>query len=441
MKIAFLVWRFPVLSEAFILNQIIGLIERGHEVHIYPLNGLPSNTSKVHPVVEEYHLIERTYYPPTLPKNYLWRVLKALGLLLANLHKGSLDCLQLLDIFKYGQQVTSLKWFYRAIPLLENKSYDIIHCQFGTIAQMGLVLRQTGLIKGKLMTTFRGIDISSYVQKEGDRIYEKVFVEGDFFLANCEFFRSRAIAIGCDPQKIVVHGSGIDCDKFTFSPRHFPKNGKIQIVTTGRLVEKKGIEYAIHAVAKLIHTNQNIEYNIIGDGPLKDDLQKLIAELNVTNIVKLLGWKQQQEVIDILNNCHIFIAPSVTAADGNQDAPVNTLKEAMAMGMPVISTFHGGIPELIEDGVSGFLVPERDADAIAEKLSDLIAHPEIWEQMGHAGRKRVEEKYDMNKLNNELVRIYQQVLNTNLPEKHISSHHQLQTLSSPNTLFFQGEPK
>ena len=82
------------------------------------------------------------------------------------------------------------------------------------------------------------------------------------------------------------------------------------------------------------------------------------------------------------------------------------------MGMPVISTLHGGIPELVEDGKSGFLVPERDANAIAQKLNYLIAHPEVWAEMGKAGRSRVEEKYDINKLNDELVEVYQKVANS-----------------------------
>ncbi len=133
-------------------------------------------------------------------------------------------------------------------------------------------------------------------------------------------------------------------------------------------------------------------------------------------MVKLHGWKNQKEIIEILDVCHIFIAPSVTGVDGNQDAPVNTLKEAMAMGLPVISTFHGGIPELVEDGKSGFLVPEKDADAIASKLTYLLEHPETWKQMGKIGRSRVEEKYDMNKLNDELVEVYQKVVDSQLPQ-------------------------
>jgi colanic acid/amylovoran biosynthesis glycosyltransferase len=413
MKIAFIVWRFPVLSEAFILNQITGLVDRGHEVHIHPVNGLPKNyTGKMHPVVEEYKLLERTYFPPNVPANFVWRFCKGIGLLLSNLHQGSLKTLRFFTSGKYGEEVATLKTFYRTVALLKDGHYDIIHCQFGTLAPIALAYREAGIISGKLITTFRGIDISKYVEENGRNVYEQLFREGEFFLANCKFFGDRAINLGCNPDKIVVHGSGLDCSKFTFKPRYFPVDGKVQITTTGRLVEKKGIEYAIRAVAQIAVSYPNIEYKIIGDGELKEQLEKLITELHIDHIVKLLGWKQQKEIVKILNHAHIFIAPSVTAADGNQDAPVNTLKEAMAMGLPVISTRHGGIPELVEDGVSGFLVPERNVDAIALKLTYLIQHPELWENMGKAGRARVEEKYDMHKLNNELVEIYQQRLNT-----------------------------
>lgn len=410
MKIAFLVWRFPVVSEPFILNQIAGLLDRGHEVHIYPLNGKPDNLPKIHPIVEQYNLRDRTFYPPTRPDNLILRYLKGLGLLLTKLHQGSLSLLQPAKLFKYNHEVWSIKWLYRAMLFLKRQEYDIIHCQFGTLSTMGLLFRDLGILSGKLIVTFRGIDISNYVQEKGEDVYDQLFAEGEFFLANCEFFRQKALKIGCNPNKIVVHGSGIDCRQFAFKPRYFPTDGIVRIATTGRLVEKKGIEYCIRAIAKVSQIHPNIEFNIIGDGPLKVNFEKLIEELNIGHAVKLLGWKQHQEIAEILNTCHLFLAPSVTAADGNQDAPVNTLKEAMAMGLPVISTYHGGIPELVADGISGFLVPERDADAIAQKLAYLIEHPEIWESMGSSGRRRVEEKYDREKLNDELVEIYQSLL-------------------------------
>lgn len=411
MKVIFILGRFPVLSEAFILNQITGLIDRGHEVNIYSLEG-PSQETKIHPDVEKYGLVDRTYYAPQVPENYVSRGLKGLWLLATNWYKDPIACARSLNVFKYGKEAASLRLLYAAIPLLGSQPYDIIHSQFGTYALQGMLVRDIGALKGKFISSFRGYDISWYVKEEGDRVYDKLFEIGDFFLTNCDFFKRRILKLGCDPNKIMVHRSGINCSRFAFTTRHPSPDEPIRIATTGRLIEKKGIEYGIRAVAKVAKIHSNIEYNIIGDGYLMEYFQQLIAELNVGDKVKLLGWRNQQEIVEILDKTHIFVAPSVTAADGNQDAPVNTLKEAMAMGLPVIGTQHGGIPELIEDGISGFLVPERDDDAIAEKLTYLIEHSEIWPNMGKAGRAYVEKHYETNKLNDELVEIYQQVLKT-----------------------------
>ena len=413
MKIAFIVRDFPLLSETFIINQSKGVSDRGHEVDIYAYNS--SNSSKIHPNVKKYQLLNRTFYQPLVPQNHFWRVLKAIKLIIKNYDKKPVVLLRSLNFFKYGKRAASLKLLYSVIPLLRSEPYDIIHCQFGTVARDGMVWRDLGAIKGKLLTCFRGYDISSFVHKYGENIYDELFAKGDFFLANCKFFQKKAIRLGCARHKIIVHGSGIDCSQFQFKARVAPEpNDKIYLVTTARLVGKKGLEYSISAVAKVAKFYHNIEYNIIGDGYLKSELQQLIQELNVTEKIKLLGWKNQPEIIEILNKSHIFLAPSVTFHDGNQDAPVNTLKEAMAMGLPVISTLHGGIPELVEDGISGFLVPERDVDAIAEKLIYLIEHPEIWSTMGQAGRAYVQKHYDINKLNDELVQIYQQLSSNNL---------------------------
>ena len=419
MKIAIFVTYFPILSETFVLNQITGLIDRGHDVDIYA--NQPGNLDKVHPDVERYGLLKRTYYIPQFPKNLVWRLLKGLKLFIDNVPKAPLIVLRSLNVFKYGKEAASLWLLYLTIPLLGKQSYDIIHCQFGTDGLKGMWLRDSGAINGTLITTFRGYDISYYIQEYGEHFYDELFKNGDFFLSNCEFFRRRVIQLGCEEKKIVVHSSGIDCSRFVFTPRFFPVDGMIRIATTGRLVEKKGLEYSIRAVAKLAKVHPNLEYTIIGDGPLWKDLQQLINELGVSNIVKLVGQKQQQEIIEILNNSHIFTAPSVTAKNGNQDAPINVLKEAMAMGLPVVSTYHGGIPELVEDGISGFLVPERDVDALAEKLRYLIEHPEIWPDMGRAGRIYVENNFDINKLNDRLVTIYQQLLKSNVEQEAVRS--------------------
>lgn len=410
MRVAFVVAKFPVLSETFILNQIVGSIERGLTVDIYAIEDSTNiDTTKVHPDVEKYNLLSRTHYVPRIPSNLLVRALKGVALSVG-FYQDPLLWLRSLNAIAYGSQAMSLRLLYQAKFLVGKKPYDIIHCQFGTIALAMMVLRDLGAIQGKLVTSFRGYDISEVIQQQGEEVYNELFETGDFFLTNCDYFKNRLLKLGCDESKTFVLGSGIDCSKFTYSPRTFPADGVVRIATTGRLVEKKGIEYCIRAVAKLAKTNKNIEYNIIGDGPLKAQLQLLIDESGIGAQVKILGWKKQQEIVEILAQSSIFMATSVTAADGNQDAPVNTLKEAMAMGMPVIGTLHGGIPELIEDGVSGFLVPERDVDALAYKLSWLIEHPQSWLSMGQTGRAYVEKHYDANQLNDRLVEVYEQVM-------------------------------
>ena len=416
MRVAFLVGEFPKLSQTFVINQITGLIDRGHEVDIYALEG-PSGDEKVHAQVHRYKLLDRTFYAPKPPQNYAARLLQAVLLLLRCGYKDLSLVLRSLNVFQHGKSALSLRTFYATIPFLGGRTYDIIHCQFGMYGLRGTILQRIHAISGKLVCSFRGFDISEFPRRYGERVYDPLFKEIDaFFLANCEFFRQKVIKLGCPEQRIVAHGSGIDCSKFTLIHRQYPSDSKVRILTIGRLVEKKGIEYGIRAIARLIESGRNVEYVIIGDGELRANLRNLAKDLGIEDQIKFLGWQSQKEIVGALDRAHIFIAPCVTSQKGDQDAPVNTLKEAMATGLPVVSTWHGGIPELVQDGISGFLVPERDADAIAEKLGDLIEHPELWKQMGDAGRAYVEDKYDTNKLNDELVRIYSGLVEGSSPK-------------------------
>lgn len=429
LKIAFIVGEFPVLSQTFIINQAVGLLKRGHEVDIYA-NRL-GNLTKVHPDVLDYNLLERTHILPEMPENLLFRAIKGIGLLILNLFRDPLACFQSINVLKYGKQAISLQLLYTLIPNFQS-NYDIVHCQFGTLSFRGMAFQAINSPQAKLITIFRGFDISTFVQKKGRNVYKKIFHKGNFFLVNCEFFKKKAIDLGCPVDLVKVHFSGLDCQRFTFKHRYLTKDETIRIATTGRLVEKKGIEYSIRAVAKQAQITPNLEYKIIGDGELRIQFEKLIQALEMQNTIKLVGWKNETEIKEILDDSHIFIAPSVTAKDGNQDAPINVLKEAMAMGLPVISTYHGGIPELVQDGLSGYLVPERDVDALADKLNLLIQHPEKWAAMGQAGRAYVEEYYDLEKLNDKLVEIYQQVLSSNQSQLNLAFSST--TLSSPRRI-------
>ncbi|MGB3493027.1 MAG: glycosyltransferase [Elainellaceae cyanobacterium] len=409
MRIAFLVGHFPRLSETFILNQVTGLLDRGHEVDVYTDH--IEDWSVVHPDVNRYHLWERTFLMQEVPQNYVWRTLKGFWLAITHFHKAPLLIWRSLNIFAFGWQAASLWLLYSAVSLAEKQpNYDIIHCQFGTQGYRGLTFKRLLKPSPLLVLMFRGHDISCYVKEGGDKVYRQIFKDVDYCLANCDFFRKRVVELGWNAEKISVHFSGLDVNKFRFRPRYLTPGQPVGIATVGRLVEKKGIEYAIRAVAQQKNSFPEISYYIIGDGDLKQSFTELIHQLNAESYIHLLGWKNESEIIEVLDSCHLFIAPSVTASDGNQDAPVNVLKEAMAMGLPVISTLHGGIPELVEDKTSGFLVPERDANALAEKLEHMLKHPENWPEMGKAGREFVANHFDLERLNDKLVSHYKQLL-------------------------------
>jgi colanic acid/amylovoran biosynthesis glycosyltransferase len=409
MRIAFIVSTFPSLSETFILNQITGLLDMGHQVDIFA--STKGNQSKVHEDVYKYNLLSHTRYSG-MPRNKLLRVLRALGLFFITGLRHPVRTIISLNLFKYGKNALNLTLFYRTLSFSGKGPYDVVHCHFGPNGNLGAFLWRNGVIKGKLITTFHGHDMSGLLQEKGNHIYNLLFDEGDLFLPISERWKAKLIDLGCDRRKVIVHRMGIDTGRFQFTARHPEDSGRISLLTVARFVEKKGIEYSVRAVARLIGKYPMIEYNIAGDGPLRENMEELVDGLSCTDNINFLGWQQQDEIAELMQNSHLLIAPSVTSQEGDQEGIPVVLMEALARGLPVVSTLHSGIPEIVEDGESGFLVPERDVDALAEKLEYLIEHPEIWPEMGRAGRKFVEENYDIKKLNRRLVGIYEQLLFT-----------------------------
>lgn len=403
MRIAFILDAFPTLSETFILNQITGLLDLGHEVDVFA--DFNPNQEKVHPDVKKYDLLPRTYYPQ-MPANKLWRVVKAIRLLVINLPQNPITILKSLNVLRYGKGALSLGVFYHLLPFLDNSPYDIIHCHLGPSGKIGVFLSELG-VKGKVITSFYGYDVSAHVAQIGRAVYDTLFQQGALFIAICDHIKKRLIDLGCDKDRIVKHPLGIDVERFPFREKRRRAGEKIKILTVARLVQKKGLEYSIKAVAKVVKKHPDVEYNIAGDGPLRSHLGSLISELGTKEQVKLLGWQDQDEIRRLYQESHIFVLASVTAKNGDQEGTPTVLMEAQAQGLPIVSTLHAGIPEITLNDKSGFLVPERDVNALVQRLEYLIEHPELWPSMGRAGRKFVEERYDIRRLNRRLVEIYE----------------------------------
>lgn len=360
LNILFIVEYFPSLSQIYILNMITGLIDQGHNVSIFSFRK-NNNDVNIHPYIAKYDLLNAVTYekfPQSLP-----------------------DC-------------------------------DIVFCQFGGLGKVIVEMPQLSewLEQRKIVVCLRGFDVMGYVSNPY-HINEYLFKKIDLFLPVCDYFRKRFIALGCPSEKAIVHHSAINCSQFFFKVRKKPKKGSINIVCVGRLVRKKGIPYAIKAIAQIVKKYKNVRLRIIGDGPERDNLELLIQKLKLTKKqVKLCGWKNHEDVVTILNKSHIFLLPSITPSNGNEEGIANALKEAMAMGLISIATWHAGTPELIDHEVSGFLVPEKNSAAIADVIEYVIKHPERWDSIGLVARKKIEDEFEVKKCAQELEKIFYRLL-------------------------------
>lgn len=223
--------------------------------------------------------------------------------------------------------------------------------------------------------------------------------------------RDEITALGCQSGKIAKHyPAGIDLANFAFQSRTASYGKPIILLTVARLVEKKGIAYALHAVARIAQHHPNLKYWVVGDGPLRESLGHLVSELGLSETVQMFGAKTDVEILQLLSKADLFLLPSITASDGDQDCSPIVLLEAQAAGVPVLSTIHCGIPEIVLDGESGYLVPERNVEALVTKIRYLIDRPQTWQEMGRNGRRFVERHFSSARLGDRLVEIYQGLL-------------------------------
>lgn len=400
MKIAVVVGRFPSVSETFILSEIVWLIEQGHEVEILALRQGPAGT--LHPEIEHYDLLSRTRYLAAMPSG-VRRVLFAAGPLLRVLrHRPGLIG-GLLNTRRFGREARSLQLLYAGASLLDGDlGFDVIHAHFGPHGALAAALRALGLVRGAVVTTFHGADVAMGQRRDPAR-YRALFDSGDRFLTVSRLWRERLIEAGAPASRVVVHHMGVDTTVHR-PGRPAASNDPTKLISVCRLTEKKGIRYALEALASL-HGHPFV-YHVVGDGPLLTDLETLAQQLGIMDKVVFHGAQPAPAVKALLDASQLFLLPSVTAQNGDQEGVPVALMEAMAAGLPVVSTFHSGIPELVDDGVSGRLVPERDVGALAKAIESLIGDTSQRVAMGYQARKKVEREFDANQLYEELERIF-----------------------------------
>ena len=409
MKILFIVNNFPLLSETFILNQITGLIDRGCDVDI--LANFKGGCQKVHENILKYDLLSRTIYyddiSQKIPESKFKRILGGADIFFGSLIESNLKTkLKAVNFFKLGRHAISLKPLYRMSAFSRRKPYDIAHCHFGPNGRLGLYLRDIGVVKGKVIVSFHGYDIGLYTRTHGIEAYGELFEKCDMITANSNFTINELKALGCKADKIVKIPMGLNTEKFRFQEKRLAPGENMNLLTVARLVEKKGIDFTIRALAEVVKKHQNIKYFIAGDGPLRGYLHELAVSLGLGNNIIFIGWQTDSDIVNLFSKCHVFILTSITTPRGDHEGQGLVLQEAQASGLPVICTRHNGFPESIVDGKSGFLVPEKDVNSISQKLLYLIENSDKWPEMGNAGRRHVRDHFDIDKLNDQLLRTY-----------------------------------
>ena len=289
--------------------------------------------------------------------------------------------------------------------ILERRNARLLHVYFGQIAVHLLPLIRAW--KNPSIVSFHGADVMVDMHKPAYRDATRQMLDAvKLVLVRSESLRCAVVKLGCDEKKIEVQRTGIPLDQFPFRERTVPKNGEWRLVQAGRLIEKKGLPVTLRAFAKFLREYPTATLTIAGEGPLLGQLQKLAGELKIDNRVSFTGFISQEQLRDLYQGSHIFLHPSETGADGNQEGIPNSMMEAMASGLPVFATRHGGIPEAVENSVSGVLVPEHDHEELAGALLSAAQDSDFLSRIARNGAAVVCEKFDLQMQARRLEDIY-----------------------------------
>jgi len=291
------------------------------------------------------------------------------------------------------------------LGILDETDARLLHIYFGHIAVHLLPLIRAW--KHPSIVSFHGADVMVDMNKPAYREATLQMLDAvTLVLVRSESLRRALVDLGCDPQKIEIQRTGIPLEEFPFRDRAVPKNGEWQFVQAGRLIEKKGLPVTIRAFEVFVRQYPNATLRIAGEGPLLRELKMLARELKIAQSVSFTGFLSQEQLREIYYSSHIFLHPSQTGRDGNQEGIPNSMLEAMASGLPVFATEHGGIPEAIEHGVSGVLVPERDEFALVETLLNAVQDPNLLSRIARAGAEAVKHNFDLANQAQRLEDIY-----------------------------------
>ena len=297
----------------------------------------------------------------------------------------------------------------RTLAALEKCGARLLHVYFGHIGVHLLPLLE--ICPLPVIVSFHGADAQIDLHKPAHLARTLRMLErATLLLVRSHSLADRLVALGAAREKIRLHRTGIPLDEIPFAQRTAPADGAWHCVQAGRLIAKKGIATTLRAFAEFAREFPRATLSIAGEGPQLGELQALVATLGLGGRVTFTGFLSQEKLRALYAAAHLFLHPSELGPDGNQEGVPNSMLEAMAGGLPVAATRHGGIPEAVEDGISGLLTAERDFPALAGSLLALARDPARYAAMSAAASARVAAEFSLTSQTRVLEAIYRDAL-------------------------------
>jgi colanic acid/amylovoran biosynthesis glycosyltransferase len=298
---------------------------------------------------------------------------------------------------------------------IANGGFDLIHAHFGISGAYAMGFAKKSRLP--LVVSLHGSDVTALIGKEKYRPYwwlylrryKKLFEQAALFLAASSELKELIVGLGCPAEKVTVFRLGIDLEVFTPTPEKSDEANPT-VVMVGRFVEKKGHEFGMRAFAHCKRQIPSAKLVIAGDGPLKSRYVAVAKELGIEHSVSLPGPLSPAGVRELIQKAKAVLAPSITAKNLDRESGMIVAKEASACGIPVIGSLHGGIPDIIDNNVTGYLVKERDFVEMGERLTQLLSDAPLRLRMGIAAREKMVQEYDIKQRISVLEDIYDSVV-------------------------------
>lgn len=418
MRICFVVSRFPAASHTFIFHDAEGLAARGHEVTVLAFSGDAQAVPEATPAGGRLRVV---YLEE--PKSRGRAIAILVGGLWRLIRRGDLRHAQQVIVAALTPAGAARREALWMAGFALQGPQDLVHYQFANLVKRVDHIREAVWPDVPVVATFRGADLGIPYHHGDVGFFNEVARRCDLILCVSRDLRRRLLetAPGAAP-KALVQRSAIRWPAAESVAGSLRDGRVVQILSVGRLVPKKGFCDGVRAVAHLHElTDLPLQYTVVGDGPLRKEIAAVAERVGLSQQVVLTGVLPSSAVHERMCKADVLLVPSITAEDGDIEGVPNVIKEAMSVGLPVVATDSGGTAELVVDGVSGRLCRERDWDAMAAALADVLSKPGAARRMAHTGQLMVREEFEGEKLLDDLLCRYRSVVEGYQPKRNVRS--------------------